>query len=82
MVSLSEATCPYQQKPCTAVHSGDTQSLDMFFAYAAEPQRRVDAIRGAIERIQGGTEIGCKIADWTDLSIEGESDLLHNLRSD
>ena len=72
MVSLPEATCPYQQKPCASVHSGDIEPLDMFFAYASEPLRRVDAIRGAIERIQDGSEIGCKIADWTDLPIEGK----------
>ncbi len=72
MVSLSEARCPYQQKPCTAVHSGDIQSLDMFFAYASEPQRRVDAIQGAIERIQSVQETSCKVADWTDLPIEGK----------
>ena len=72
MVSLPEATCPYQHKPCASVHSGDIKPLDMFFAYASEPQRRVDAIRGAIERIQDGSEIGCKIADWADLPIEGK----------
>ena len=72
MVSLPEATCPYQQKPCTSVHSGDVQPVDMFFAYASEPQRRVDAIRGAIERIQDGSEMGCKAADWTDLPVEGK----------
>ena len=71
MVSLSEPTCPYQQKPCASVHSGDIESLDMFFAYASEPQRRVDAIRGAIERIQDGSVLGYKIMDWTDLPIEG-----------
>ena len=63
--------CPYQQIPCAAVHAGDIEPLDMFFAYASEPQRRVDAIRGAIERIQGDSALGCKIADWTDLPIEG-----------
>ncbi len=72
MVSLSEPICPYQQKPCASVHSGDIKPLDMFFAYPSEPQRRVDAIRGAIERIQDGSELSCKIADWTDLSIEGK----------
>ena len=72
MVSLPGATCPYQHKPCASVHSGDIKPLEMFFAYASEPQRRVDAIRGAIERIQDGSEIGCKIADWADLPIEGK----------
>ena len=72
MVSLPEPICPYQQKPCASVHAGDIEPLDMFFAYASEPQRRVDAIRGAIERIQDGSELRCKIADWTDLSIEGK----------
>ena len=43
----------------------------MFFAYAAEPQRRVDAIQGAIDRIQGDQEVNCKVGDWTDLPIEG-----------
>ena len=46
--------------------------MDMFFAYASEPQRRVDAIRGAIDRIQGGSEIACKTGDWTDLPVEGK----------
>ena len=72
MVSLPEPTCPYQQKPCASVHSGDVKPVDMFFAYASEPRRRVDAIRGAIERIQDDSEVGCKIADWTDLPIEGK----------
>ena len=72
MVSLPEATCPYQQKPCASVHSGDVQPLDMFFAYASEPQRRVDAIRGSIDRIRDGSGIGCKVADWTDLPVEGK----------
>ena len=72
MVSLPEPTCPHHQKPCASVHSGDVKPLDMFFAYASEPRRRVDAIRGAIERIQGDSEVGCKIADWTDLPIEGK----------
>ena len=36
-----------------------------------KPQRRVDTIRGAIEIIQGDSALGCKIADWTDLPIEG-----------
>ena len=71
MVCLPEPACPYQQIPCASVHAGDIEPLDMFFAYASEPQRRVDAIRGAIERIQGDSEVGCKIADWTDLPIEG-----------
>ena len=71
MVSLPEPRCPYQQRPCRSVHSGDFEPLDMFFAYASEPQRRVDAIRGAIDRIQDGPALGCKIADWTDLPIEG-----------
>ena len=73
MVTLPEATCPYQQKPCASVHSGDIEPSDMFFAYAAEPQRRVDAIHGAIERIQDGSAIGCNIMDWTDLPIEGRT---------
>ena len=72
MVSLPEPTCPHHQKPCASVHSGDVKPLDMFFAYASEPRRRVDAIRGAIERIQDDSEVGCKIADWTDLPIEGK----------
>ena len=71
MVCLPEPTCPYQQIPCASVHAGDIEPLDMFFAYASEPQRRVDAIRGAIEIIQGDSALGCKIADWTDLPIEG-----------
>ena len=71
MVYLPEPTCPYQQIPCASVHAGDIEPLDMFFAYASEPQRRVDAIRGAIEIIQGDSALGCKIADWTDLPIEG-----------
>ena len=54
------------------VHSGDVQPVDIFFVYASEPQRRVDAIRGAIERIQDGSEMGCKAADWTDLPVEGK----------
>ena len=72
MVSLPEPICPYQQKPCASVHSGDIESVDMFFAYASEPQRRADAIRGAIERIQDGSALGCKIMDWIDLPIEGK----------
>ena len=71
MVSLPEPTCPYQQKPCRLVHSGDIEPMDMFFAYASEPQRRVDAIRGAIERMHDSSTLNCKIADWTDLPIEG-----------
>ena len=71
MVSLTEPTCPYQQMPCAAVHAGDLEPSDMFFAYASEPQRRVDAIRGAVERIQGDSALDCKITDWPDLPIEG-----------
>ena len=67
MVCLPEPTCPYQQIPCASVHAGDIEPLDMFFAYASEPQRRVDAIHGAIEIIQGDSALGCKISDWTDL---------------
>ena len=72
MVSPPEPMCPYQQISCASVHAGDIEPLDMFFAYASEPQRRVDAIRGAIERIQDESGLGCKIADWTDLPIEGK----------
>ena len=72
MTSFPEPMCPYQQKPCAAVHGGDIEPLDMFFAYASEPQRRVDAIRGAIKRIQDDSELDCRIADWTDLPIEGK----------
>ena len=71
MVSQLEARCPYQQKPCVSVHAGDQQSLDMFFAYPSSTQRRVDAIQGAIERIQYDQEINCKVSDWTTLPIEG-----------
>ena len=71
MVSFQEPMCPYRQMPCAAVHAGDLEPSDMFFAYASEPQRRVDAIRGAIERTQGDSVLNCKITDWTDLPIEG-----------
>ena len=71
MTSLPEPICPYQRMPCASVHSGDIGPLDMFFAYASKPQRRVDAIRGAIERIQLGSAINCRIVDWTELPIEG-----------
>ena len=72
MVSHPEPICPYQHQPCASVHSDDIEPLDVFFAYASEPQRRVDAIRGAIERIQDGSTLGFNIADWTDLPIEGK----------
>ena len=66
------ATCPYQQKPCALVHSGDVPPLDMFFAYALEPQRRADAIQGAIERIRDVAGDGFAVSDWTELPIEGQ----------
>ena len=72
MVSVSLATCPYQQKPCALVHSGDVPLLDMFFAYALEPQRRADAIQGAIERIREVVGDALAVSDWTELPIEGQ----------
>ena len=71
MPTSTQHMCPYQYKPCSSVHQGDVEPLDLFFVYASNPPRRVDAIRGAVERIQSDTDLQCKVADWTDLTIEG-----------
>ena len=72
MMSVTMAMCPYQQKPCASVHSGNVPILDMFFAYAVEPQRRADAIQGAIERIRDAVGDRHLVSDWTELPIEGQ----------
>ena len=66
-----EAHCPYHGQPCTEVHSGQLPQADAFFAYPSHQQRRVDAIKGAIERFR--TLRGDDSAiDWSDLEIEGQ----------
>ncbi len=66
-----EAHCPYHGQPCATVQEGQLPQADAFFAYPSQPQRRVDAIQGAIDKFR--TLRGSDSAiDWSDLSIEGQ----------
>lgn len=66
-----EAHCPYNGQPCATVHGGQLPQADAFFAYPSQPQRRVDAVQGAIggfRNLRGNDSA----IDWSDLSIEGQ----------
>ena len=68
---IVDALCPYHQKPCAEVYADSHGMHDLFFAYASAPQRRVDAIRGALARLKDPDTPDIDAVDWADLEIEG-----------
>ena len=65
-----EANCPYHHKPCELIHEGQLTHADIFFAYPSQPQTRVEAIQGAIEKFRDSNGFDAAI-DWPELAIEG-----------
>ena len=66
-----EAQCPYNQRPCGSVHTGEIAHADIFFAYPSQPDTRVETIQGAIERFRESNGVD-SVIDWSELAIEGQ----------
>ena len=65
-----EANCPYHHRPCSAIHEGQLDHADIFFAYPSQPCTRVETIQGAIGKFRDSQGFDSAI-DWSDLAIEG-----------
>ena len=66
-----EVQCPYNQRPCGSVHTGEIAHADIFFAYPSQPDTRVETIQGAIERFRESNGVD-SVIDWPELAIEGQ----------